>query len=123
MVAAVDGLVVGITLAIMGVPLALPLGVFIFIGGFIPIVGATVAGTSPSLVALVSNGLVQALIVVAVVIGVNQLEHHFLQPVLMGRSSASTAWRYCSSWLPAPYWPALSARCWPCRSPPSRGRS
>jgi predicted PurR-regulated permease PerM len=84
-VAAVDGLVVGIALAILGVPLALPLGVFIFIGGFIPIVGATVAGTLAVAVALFSNGPVPALVVLAVVIGVNQLEHHFLQPVLMGR--------------------------------------
>jgi predicted PurR-regulated permease PerM len=84
-VAAVDGLVVGIALAILGVPLALPLGVFIFIGGFIPIVGATVAGTLAVGVALFSNGPVPALVVLAVVIGVNQLEHHFLQPVLMGR--------------------------------------
>lgn len=84
-VAAIDGLVVGIALAIMGVPLALPLGVFIFIGGFIPIVGATAAGTLAVAVALISNGPVAALIVLAVVIGVNQLEHHFLQPVLMGR--------------------------------------
>ena len=84
-VAAIDGLTVGIVLGIMGVPLALPLGVFIFMGGFIPIVGATVAGTLAIVVALISNGPVQALIVVAVVIGVNQLEHHFLQPVLMGK--------------------------------------
>lgn len=84
-VAAVDGLVVGIALAILGVPLALPLGVFIFMGGFIPIVGATVAGTLAVGVALFSNGPVPALLVLAVVIGVNQLEHHFLQPVLMGR--------------------------------------
>ncbi|GAA4034173.1 AI-2E family transporter [Arthrobacter methylotrophus] len=84
-VAAVDGLVVGTALAIMGVPLALPLGVFIFIGGFIPIVGATAAGTLAVAVALISNGPVAALIVLAVVIGVNQLEHHFLQQVLMGR--------------------------------------
>jgi predicted PurR-regulated permease PerM len=84
-VAAIDGLTVGIVLAILGVPLALPLGVFIFMGGFIPIVGATVAGTLAIVVALISNGLVQALIVLAVVIAVNQLEHHFLQPVLMGK--------------------------------------
>lgn len=84
-VAAVDGLVVGVALAILGVPLALPLGVFIFIGGFIPIVGATAAGTLAVAVALLSNGPVTGLVVLAVVIGVNQLEHHFLQPVLMGR--------------------------------------
>lgn len=84
-VAAVDGLVVGLSLLILRVPLALPLGVFVFIGGFIPIVGATAAGTLAVAVALISNGPVAALIVLAVVIGTNQLEHHFLQPVLMGR--------------------------------------
>lgn len=84
-VAAVDGLVVGLALLILQVPLALPLGVFVFIGGFIPIIGATLAGTLAVAVALVSNGPVAALIVLAVVVGTNQLEHHFLQPVLMGR--------------------------------------
>jgi predicted PurR-regulated permease PerM len=84
-VAATDGLIVGIALAILGVPLALPLGAFVFIGGFIPIVGATAAGTLAVAVALISNGPVTALIVLAVVIGANQLEHHFLQPVLMGK--------------------------------------
>lgn len=84
-VAAIDGLVVGLSLLILQVPLALPLGVFVFIGGFIPIVGATAAGTLAVAVALISNGPVTALIVLAVVVGTNQLEHHFLQPVLMGR--------------------------------------
>jgi putative heme transporter len=84
-VAAIDGLVVGLSLLILQVPLALPLGVFVFIGGFIPIVGATAAGTLAVAVALISNGPVAALIVLAVVVGTNQLEHHFLQPVLMGR--------------------------------------
>lgn len=85
LVAASNGLIVGIALAIMGVPLALPLGIFVFIGGFIPIVGSTAAGTLAVAVALISNGPVSALIVLAVIIGVNQLEHHFLQPVLMGK--------------------------------------
>ncbi|WP_427004989.1 AI-2E family transporter [Pseudarthrobacter sp. H2] len=84
-VAAIDGLVVGLSLLILQVPLALPLGVFVFIGGFIPIVGATAAGTLAVAVALISSGPVTALIVFAVVVGTNQLEHHFLQPVLMGR--------------------------------------
>lgn len=85
LVAASNGLIVGIALAIMGIPLALPLAVFVFIGGFIPIVGSTAAGTLAVAVALISNGPVSALIVLAVIIGVNQLEHHFLQPVLMGK--------------------------------------
>jgi predicted PurR-regulated permease PerM len=85
LVAASNGLIVGTALAIMGVPLALPLGVFVFIGGFIPIVGSTAAGTLAVGVALISNGPATALIVLAVIIGVNQLEHHFLQPFLMGK--------------------------------------
>ncbi|WP_284974472.1 AI-2E family transporter [Arthrobacter sp. efr-133-TYG-104] len=84
-VAATDGLIVGVALALTGVPLALPLGVFVFIGGFIPIVGATAAGTLAVAVALISNGPVAALVILAVVIGANQLEHHLLQPLLMGR--------------------------------------
>ena len=85
MIAAIDGLIVGIALVILRVPLALPLGVFVFLGGFVPIIGATLAGTLAVLVALVSNGPVSALIVLAVLIGANQLEHHLLQPLLMGR--------------------------------------
>lgn len=85
-VAAVDGFVIGIALAILQVPLALPLAVFIFLGGFIPIVGATAAGVLATGIALVSNGPVTALIVLAVVVGVNQLEGHFLQPVVMGKA-------------------------------------
>ncbi|MFT4468306.1 AI-2E family transporter [Arthrobacter sulfonylureivorans] len=85
-VAAVDAFFIGLALFILQVPLALPLSVLIFIGGFIPIVGATVAGVLATLVALVANGPVAALVVVAVVIVVQQLEGNFLQPVVMGRS-------------------------------------
>ncbi|WP_347110910.1 AI-2E family transporter [Paenarthrobacter sp. S56] len=56
-----------------------------FIGGFIPIIGATAAGTLALLVALVANGPGQALILLIVLIGANQLEHHVLQPLLMGK--------------------------------------
>lgn len=85
-VAAVDAIVIGIALLIMQVPLALPLAVLVFLGAFIPIVGATVAGILAALVALVANGPVIALIVVIVVIAVNQLEGDLLQPVVMGKS-------------------------------------
>ncbi|WP_284981796.1 AI-2E family transporter [Arthrobacter sp. efr-133-TYG-118] len=85
LIAAVNGLIIGIVLAILGVPLALPLGVFVFIGGFIPIIGSTAAGTLAVGVALISNGPVTSLIVLAVLVAANQLEHHFLQPVLMGK--------------------------------------
>ncbi|MGO1583242.1 MAG: AI-2E family transporter, partial [Actinomycetaceae bacterium] len=85
-VAAVDALLIGIGLLVVGVPLALPLAVLIFIGGFIPIVGATATGILAALVALVANGLVPALIVVAIVVVVQQIEGNFLQPVVMGRT-------------------------------------
>ena len=84
-VAFIDALIIAVTLLILGVPLAIPLAVFVFIGGFIPIIGATAAGTIAVLVALVSNGPGAALIVLAVLIGANQLEHHVLQPLLMGK--------------------------------------
>lgn len=85
-VAFVDALGIGIVLAVLQVPLALPLAVLVFLLAFIPIVGATVAGALATLVALVANDLVSAIIVLAAVIVVNQLEGNFLQPVVMGRS-------------------------------------
>lgn len=85
-VAAVDAVLIGIGLAIVGVPLALPLAVVVFVGGFIPIVGATVAGILAALVALVTTGPVEALIVLAIVIVVNQVEGDLLQPVIMGQA-------------------------------------
>lgn len=85
-VALVDSFFIGLALLILGVPLALPLAAIVFIGAFIPLVGATVAGVLAALIALVANGPVTALIVIIVVIVVNQLEGNFLQPVVMGRT-------------------------------------
>ncbi|MBD7918697.1 AI-2E family transporter [Cellulomonas sp. Sa3CUA2] len=85
-VAAVDAIGIGIGLAIVGVPLVLPLSVLVFLLAFIPLVGATLAGILAALVALVALGPVQALVVLVIVVGVNQLEGDFLQPVVMGRS-------------------------------------
>jgi predicted PurR-regulated permease PerM len=85
-VAAADAVGIGIGLAIVGVPLALPLSVIVFITAFIPIVGATIAGVLAALVALVANGPIAAIIVIAIVIVVNQLESHLLQPQIMGHS-------------------------------------
>src|SRR4029078_9721680 len=84
-VAATDGILIGAGAAIIGVPFSLAIGVLVFLGAFVPIVGATVAGTVAVLVALVDQGLVTALIMLAIVIGVQQLEGHVLQPFLMGR--------------------------------------
>ena len=85
-VALVDSAAIGIGLAVLGVPLALPLAVIVFVGAFIPLIGATAAGILAALVALVANGWVVALIVVIIVIAVNQLEGNFLQPVVMAQS-------------------------------------
>ncbi|MDN3482611.1 AI-2E family transporter [Arthrobacter sp. APC 3897] len=85
-VAAVDSICIGAALFILQVPLALPLSVIVFVGSFIPLVGATAAGVLAALIALVANGPVVALIVVIVIIAVNQIEGNFLQPVVMGRT-------------------------------------
>ncbi|MFW0771964.1 AI-2E family transporter [Paenarthrobacter nitroguajacolicus] len=85
-VALVDTVAIGAALLLMQVPLAVPLAIIVFIGAFIPLVGATVAGILAALVALVANGPIVALIVVIVVIAVNQLEGDLLQPVVMGKS-------------------------------------
>jgi putative heme transporter len=85
-VSLVDAVLIGIGLLVLGVPLALPLAVLTFIGGFIPIVGAVVAGVLGVLVALVSNGFTTALIVLAIIIAVQQLEGNVLQPLLQSRS-------------------------------------
>lgn len=85
-VALVDALLIGLGLVVLGVPLAIPLAVLTFLGGFIPIVGALVAGALSVLVALVSNGFTTALIVLAIIVLVQQLEGNVLQPYLQGRS-------------------------------------
>ncbi len=85
-VAAVDAIGIGIGLWVLGVPLALPLSSLVFIGAFIPIVGALVTGALAVLVALITLGWVTALIVLGIVVAVMQIEGHVLQPVLMGRS-------------------------------------
>ena len=61
-VAFVDAVGIGVGAAILGVPLALPLGVLVFLGSFIPVVGALVTGAIAVLLALVANGPVNALI-------------------------------------------------------------
>ena len=81
-VSLVDATFIGIGLFILQVPLAGVLVVITFMGGFIPIVGAFVAGALAVLIALVSNGLTTALIVLAIIIAVQQLEGNVLQPWL-----------------------------------------
>lgn len=85
-VAAVDAILIGIVLAVLGVPLALPLAVIVFLGAFIPIIGATLSGTLAALVALVTNDLTTALVVVGAIVVIQQLEGNFLAPVLLGNA-------------------------------------
>ncbi|SEP70608.1 Predicted PurR-regulated permease PerM [Lentzea xinjiangensis] len=85
-VAVVDAVGVGIGLAIIGVPLVVPLSALVFLGAFIPIIGAVFTGAVAVLIALVTNGPIAALVVLAVLIGVMQLESHVLQPILLGRA-------------------------------------
>ncbi len=85
-VALVDAIGIGIGLAILGVPLVIPLAALVFLGAFIPIIGGFLAGSVAVLVALVSNGPITALITLGVVIAVMQLEGHVLQPLLLGRA-------------------------------------
>jgi predicted PurR-regulated permease PerM len=85
-VATVDAVGIGVGLWAVGVPLVIPLATVVFLGAFVPIVGAVVAGGVAVLVALVANGPIPALIVLGVVILVQQLEGHVLQPFLLGRA-------------------------------------
>lgn len=86
LVSLIDAVLIGLGLVILGVPLALPLIVLTFVGGFIPVIGALVAGAFAVLVALVTKGLTTAIIVLAIIIVVQQLEGNVLQPMLQSRS-------------------------------------
>ncbi len=82
-----DALVIGIGLAILGVPLVIPLSLLIFFGAFFPLIGATVSGLAAALVALATVGLTEALIVVAIVLAVQRLEGDILMPILVGKAT------------------------------------
>lgn len=88
LVAFIDAVGIGVFLYIFDVPFALPLSALIFLSSFIPIIGATLSGAVAVLIALVDSGLVTALIILGVVIGVQQLEGNVLQPIIMGRAVA-----------------------------------
>lgn len=85
-VATVDAVGIGVGAALLGVPLVIPLAVLVFLGAFVPIVGAFLSGSVAVLVALVALGPVKALLMLGVVVAVQQLEAHVLQPVLLGRA-------------------------------------
>jgi len=83
-VAAIDAVGIGLGAVLLGVPLAIPVAVLVFLGSFIPIVGAVVTGAIAVLLALVYNGPWIALAMLGVVLLVQQVEGHILQPIMMG---------------------------------------
>ncbi len=83
-VASIDAVGIGLGAALLGVPLAIPVAVLVFLGSFIPFVGAVVTGALAVFLALVYNGPWIALWMLIVVLGVQQLEGHVLQPLMMG---------------------------------------
>ncbi|MFT4009305.1 MAG: AI-2E family transporter [Nocardioidaceae bacterium] len=85
LVAATDAIGIGLVALILGVPFVAAIGLLVFLGAFVPMVGATVSGAVAVLVALVAKGPIAALIMLGGVIAVQQLEAHVLQPFLMGR--------------------------------------
>ncbi|MBQ0979320.1 MULTISPECIES: AI-2E family transporter [Micromonospora] len=85
LIAAIDALGIGLALVVLRVPLALPLALITFLGGFVPIIGATVAGAVAVLVALAANGPTTALLTLAAVIAVQQIEGNLLEPLVMKR--------------------------------------
>jgi predicted PurR-regulated permease PerM len=84
-VAAIHAVVMGTTLTIMNAPLAVPIALFMFLAAFIPLVGALLAGTFAVLVTLAAKGWVDALIVLGILLVMNQLEGHLLQPQIVGK--------------------------------------
>ncbi|MGH3512448.1 MAG: AI-2E family transporter [Pseudonocardiaceae bacterium] len=84
-IATIHGIVIGFVVFLLGVPLALPLGVLVFIGSFIPFIGALVAGGLAVLITFGTHGWLAALILLGVLIAESQLEVHLLQPLIVGR--------------------------------------
>ena len=85
-VAFVDALGIGLGAWLLGVPLAMPLGVLVFLGSFVPIVGAVLTGAVAVLLALVANDWINALLMLLVVLAVQQIESNVLQPLVMGKA-------------------------------------
>ncbi|HET9254230.1 MAG TPA: AI-2E family transporter, partial [Pseudonocardiaceae bacterium] len=84
-IATIHGLVTGVAVSLLGVPLAVPLGVLVFLGAFIPFIGTLGAGGLVVLVTFGSQGWLAALILLGVLLAQSQLETHLLQPMIVGR--------------------------------------
>ncbi len=86
LVALVDAVAIGIGLLVLGIPLAAPLAVLIFFGALFPLIGALITGSLAVLVALAHGGLTSALLVLALILIVQQVEGNVLQPIIIGRA-------------------------------------
>ncbi len=86
LVATVDAVGIAVGAWLLGVPLAVPIGVLVFLGSFVPIVGAILTGSFAVLLALVYNGFWNAVLMLLVVLLVQQIEGNVLQPLLMRMS-------------------------------------
>lgn len=86
LVAGTDALGIGLGALVLGVPFASGVALLVFVGSFIPIVGALLSGFVAVALAFVAKGPITALIMLGVVIAVQQLESHVLQPLLLGRA-------------------------------------
>ncbi|HEU0183153.1 MAG TPA: AI-2E family transporter [Agromyces mariniharenae] len=84
LVATIDAIGIGLGAFLLGVPLAVPIAILVFLGSFIPIVGAVLTGALAVFVALIYNGPIIALIMLGIVLLVQQVEGHVLQPLIMG---------------------------------------
>ncbi|AZM55197.1 AI-2E family transporter [Streptomyces sp. WAC 01529] len=85
-VAMIDAIFIGLGTYFLGVPMAVPLAVIIFLASFVPLVGAVVSGALAVVVALVTQGVFTAVMALAVVLAVQQIEGHILQPFILGRA-------------------------------------
>ncbi|WP_329365394.1 AI-2E family transporter [Streptomyces sp. NBC_00669] len=85
-VAMIDAICIGIGIFFLGVPMAVPLAVVIFVSSFVPLVGAVASGAVAVVVSLVTQGPFTALLVLLVVLAVQQIEGHVLQPFILGRA-------------------------------------
>lgn len=86
LVALIDAIFIGLGIWFLDVPMAVPLAVFIFLFAFIPLVGAVISGALAVVVGLVTQGVFTALMVLVVVLAVQQIEGHVLQPFILGRA-------------------------------------
>lgn len=86
LVALIDGIGIGISAFVLGLPLAFPLGILVVIGSFIPVIGAFLTGMLAVLLALITKGIISGLIIFLLVILVQQIESHILQPLMMSKA-------------------------------------